>query len=148
MLRMSKLADYSTVVMAYMARNPGSLHSAHEVAEQVGLALPTVSKIFKILARSGLVVSTRGVKGGYLLARAPEKISVAEVIDAVEGPIALTECSHHPGVCIQESHCLVRGNWQRINHAIRGALESVSLADMSRPVIRKVEVASLRRAVA
>jgi FeS assembly SUF system regulator len=148
MLRMSKLADYSTVVMTYMARNPGALHSAHEVAKQVGLTLATVSKIFKMLAKNQLVVSTRGVKGGYLLAKAPERISVAEIIDAVEGPIALTECSYQPGACLQESHCSVRGNWQKINHAIRGALEGVSLADMTRPVIRKVEIASLKHAVA
>jgi FeS assembly SUF system regulator len=147
MMRMSKLADYSTVVMTYMARKPDALHSAHEVAEGVGLALPTVSKIFKILARGRLVVSTRGVKGGYLLARAPEKISIAEIIDTVEGRIALTECSHTAGLCLQESHCSVRGNWQKINHAVRGALAGVSLAEMSRPVMRKVEVAPLTRAV-
>jgi FeS assembly SUF system regulator len=148
MMRMSKLADYSTVVMTYMARKPDALHSAHEVAEGVGLALPTVSKIFKILARGRLVVSTRGVKGGYLLARAPEKISIAEIIDTVEGRIALTECSHTAGLCLQESHCSVRGNWQKINHAVRGALAGVSLAEMSRPVMRKVEVAPLTRAAA
>lgn len=146
MMRMSKLADYSTVVMSYMARDAGALHSAHEVAERVGLKLPTVSKIFKILARGGLVVSTRGVKGGYLLARAPEKISIAEIIDTVDGRISLTECSHHAGLCIQESHCSVRGNWQKINLAVRKALESVSLADMSRPAMRKVDVAGLKRA--
>ncbi len=147
-MRMSKLADYSTVVMAYMARDPSALHSAHEVAEGVGLGPPTVSKIFKILARGGLVVSTRGVKGGYLLARAPEKISIAEIIDTVEGRISLTECSHHAGLCVQESHCSVRGNWQRINLAVRRALEGVSLADMSRPVIRKVDVMGLKRVAA
>jgi FeS assembly SUF system regulator len=148
MMRMSKLADYSTVVMTYMARNPEALHSAHEVAEEVGLAATTVSKIFKILARGRLVVSTRGVKGGYLLARPPEKISIAEIIDTVEGRIALTECSHTSGLCLQESHCSVRSNWQKINHAVRRALEGVSLADMSRPVMHRVEVTYLKRATA
>ncbi len=147
-MRMSKLADYSTVVMTYMARDPAALHSAHEVSQRVRVALPTVSKIFKILAKEGLVVSTRGVKGGYLLARAPEKISIAEIIDAVEGRISLTECSHHAGLCVQEAHCSVRGNWQRINAAVRRALEGVSLADMSRPIMRKVDVAGLKRAAA
>jgi FeS assembly SUF system regulator len=148
MMRMSKLADYSTVVMTHMGRDGGGLHSAHEVAEAVGLSLPTVSKIFKILARGGLVVSTRGVKGGYLLARPPEKISIAEIIDAVDGRISLTECSHHAGLCVQESHCSVRGNWQRINAAVRRALEGVSLADMARPTMSKVDVVGLKRVAA
>ncbi len=146
MLRMSKLTDYGTVVMTYLASAPGSLHTATEVASQVHVAPTTVSKILKALVRQGLVSSQRGAKGGYTLARPAEKITVAEVIGAMEGSIALTECSSHPGVCLQESFCSIRGNWQRINTVIRKALEDVTLAEMTQPIkTSTVSMASLKR---
>lgn len=141
MLRLSKLTDYGTVVMTYMARNPERVHSAHEVAEQVGVSVPTVSKILKTLSRYGLVVSLRGAKGGYSLGRAPEDITMAEIISAMEGgPLGLTECSSMPGVCVQETSCSIRGNWQKINHVIVGALERVSLAEMTKPVTHPIRL--------
>jgi FeS assembly SUF system regulator len=150
MLRMSKLADYGTVVMTYISQHTDKVHSAHDIADHVRVALPTVSKILKILARQELLVSERGAKGGYRLARPAKQISIAEIIDAMEGPVALTECSSMPGLCEQESSCSIRGNWQRINQAVRGALEQVSLAEMAQPVKHPIRLEALhfRRAAA
>src|SRR5438045_5377729 len=138
MLRMSKLTDYGTVVMTYLAREKDRLHAVTEVAGAIRVAAPTVSKILKRLTREGLVVSHRGAKGGYSLARAPEKISVVEIIDALEGPLGLTECGSAPGLCVQESLCSVRANWQRINDAVRNALAGVTLAEMAEPELPSV----------
>ena len=114
MLRLSKLTDYGIVVMAHLARRPERAHTAAEVAAALYLGPPTVSKLMKTLARGGLLQSQRGVKGGYLLARKPDRISVAQVIDAMEGPIALTECTL-PGVCRQAEHCPVREGWSKLS---------------------------------
>lgn len=135
MLRISKLADYGTMVTAYMARRPDQLFNAGEIAQALHLGQPTVSKILKMLGRDTLVVSVRGAAGGYTLARSPELITVAEIIDAMEEqPFGLTECSATDGACTQEDTCIIRGNWRRINGAVRRALEEVSLADMIRPL--------------
>ncbi len=133
MLRLSKLTDYATVILSHMAKGSGQLHAAIEVAEATGIGLPTVSKILKILVNAKVVVSSRGVNGGYALARSPEKISVAEVISALEGPIAVTECSISHEGCEQASGCGISGNWGLINEAIRHTLEAISLADMIKP---------------
>ncbi len=135
MLRISKLTDYGTVIMTYLARENGRLHAVSEIAAEVGVAAPTVSKILKQLVREGLVVSYRGVKGGYALARRPEAINVIEIIDALEGRVGLTECGSSPGLCAQESACSIRTNWQRINGAVREALAGVTLAEMAAPVV-------------
>ena len=134
MLRVGKLTDYGTAVMTSLAQHPERLQSANEIAAELSLALPTVSKVLKALVQHGLVVSHRGAKGGYSLAAAPEGISVAQIIAAIEGPIALTECSDTAKLCEQESLCSIRGNWQRINQAVLTALQQVSLADLARPV--------------
>ena len=133
MLRVSKLTDYATVVMTVLADAPLRVHSAQELAERARLELPTVSKLLKQLAHAELVESFRGVNGGYKLARAPERISIAQIVTAMEGPIGMTECSAHAGLCGHEPHCGVRVNWQRINQAIAQALGSVTLADMIKP---------------
>lgn len=133
MLRVGKLTDYGTVVMTHLARDPRELRSATEIAVELGLTLPTVSKILKALVQDGLLVSHRGAKGGYSLAISPERISVARIIAAIEGPIALTECSHTAGECDQEPQCSIRSNWQRINRAVHDALERVTLAELARP---------------
>lgn len=133
MLRLSKLTDYGTVVMTYIARDPERVHNAAEVAANVHVALPTASKILKLLAHEDLLVSHRGIKGGYSLARAPRDITVAQIINAMEGPIGMTECSSAPGLCVQEPLCSVRANWMKINLAIRDALEKITLAEMIQP---------------
>ena len=134
MLRISKLADYATVVVSFMARSPGETHSAAKIAERLDIGQPTVSKILKLLARAKLLTALRGVNGGYSLARVPAQISIADIIDAIEGiPLGVTECSSMPGICAQESACEIRGNWQKINLAVRQALAGVTLADMVLP---------------
>jgi len=144
MLRVSKLADYGTVVMTTIAREPDRIHSAADVAVQSGLTLPTVSKILKTLAREGLLVSLRGAKGGYMLLRAPRDISVAEIIGAMEGPIGVTECSSAPGLCLQESGCSVRANWQKINRIVLQVLERITLEQMTQPIAHRVNVSSIK----
>lgn len=133
MLRMSKLTDYGTMVLAQLAANGRGLSTASQVADATHLAQPTVSKLLKSLVHAGLVVSTRGVQGGYTLARPASAISAAEILDALEGPVAITECSSSGGGCDLESFCRVGTAWQRINHSIRRALETVSLADLQQP---------------
>lgn len=136
MLRMSKLTDYGTVVMTYLASEPGRLHTAAEISARTRVAMPTVSKILKILVRHGLVHSHRGVKGGYTLARSAAEITMAEIIGAMEGPFGLTQCASSPGLCEQEPSCSVRANWQRVNQAIHQALEGVTLAEMIQPAVQ------------
>jgi FeS assembly SUF system regulator len=131
-LRISKLTDYGTVVLAHLADGPAGMASAAEVASATGIGLPTVSKLLKLLAKEGLVTSTRGAQGGYRLARDASSISAANVIDALEGPVSITECSASDSHCDYETFCCVGSAWQRINVAIRGALEEISLADLRR----------------
>jgi FeS assembly SUF system regulator len=130
MLRISKLTDYGTMVLAQLSSGARGLASAGQVAQATHLAAPTVSKLLKSLAKAGLVVSERGALGGYSLARAPEQISAAEIIDALEGPVAITECSAAGGACDLEAHCRVGRAWQNINLNIRAALQDISLADL------------------
>ncbi|MEQ1531671.1 MAG: SUF system Fe-S cluster assembly regulator [Methylococcales bacterium] len=139
MLRISKLTDYAIVIVSFMAKESRTL-AAMEIASVTGIALPTVSKILKLLLNAGVLVSSRGAKGGYGLADQPDKISVATVISAMEGPIALTECSISQQGCEQASGCGIHANWTVINQTIQNALASVSLADMIRPVRLPKEV--------
>jgi FeS assembly SUF system regulator len=132
MLRISKLTDYGTVLLAHLAASRDGVVSAAEVATATGIAPPTVSKLLKLLARAGLVTSTRGANGGYQLARSPGKISAADIIDAFEGPVSITECSSSDSLCEHEDVCSVGGAWQRINVAIRRALTDVTLQDLLR----------------
>lgn len=147
MLRVSKLTDYATVVMTCLAAAGDGVLSAQALAERARLETPTVSKLLKQLAQAGLVVSTRGINGGYRLARVPQDISIADIVTAMEGPIGMTECSAHSGACGHEPHCGVRVNWQRINHAIATALAEVSLADMVKPPPRRGAAIPLRVSV-
>ena len=132
MLRISKLTDYAILAMVELTRE-GEMLSAHALAERIGVETPTASKVLKLLAGYGLLDSFRGANGGYRAGRQASDISVAEVIEAIEGPVAMTECSEETGLCEQESSCDLRGNWQRISLAVRQALEQVSLAEMSAP---------------
>ncbi len=135
MFRLSKLADYGIVIMTGLARRPERQFSATEIANESLIPQPTVSKVLKSLTRSGLLISHRGARGGYGLARPGEAITVAEVITALEGPIALTACIEEgPGGCDIESLCPARANWQRINDAIRGALDGITMAEMAQTI--------------
>jgi len=146
MIRMTRLADYGILLLTLLARDRDrSMRSARELAAQSRLPLPTVSKILKTLARNGLLEAHRGARGGFLLAKAPEQVSVAEVVAALEGPIGITECTVHPGVCGVERLCPVRTNWKRINHAVLEALKGISLAEMARPLSFDPVPVTLRR---
>jgi FeS assembly SUF system regulator len=134
MLKISKLTDYAIIILGQMANDAGRSQTAAGLAEATGVALPTVSKILKSLCKAGILQSTRGARGGYLLSQPPQRTSVAAVIKALEGPIALTECEGEHGGCEQSSSCGARGSWDVINRAVRAALESVSLADMAKPI--------------
>lgn len=144
MLRMTKLADYGTVIMTAMARDPDAVHSASSIAAATGIAMPTVSKVLKVLTRGGVVVSLRGANGGYLLPRPPQRITLAQVIAAVDGPIGMTECSTLPGLCIQEAACAARANWLKVNRLIYEALQQVTMADMAGPTLRAVDISAIR----
>jgi FeS assembly SUF system regulator len=131
MLRISRLTDYATVLLAALAGQPARLQTATSLAEQTHIAAPTVSKLLKQLQRAGLVVSTRGTHGGYQLARPAAQISAAAIVDALEGPMALTDCAAGEGHCDIEHSCQVGRVWQRLNVAIRRSLNEVSLAQLA-----------------
>ena len=133
MFKLSKLADYGTVIMVHMAREPERLMSAADIAIETGLALPTVSKVLKLLARQTLVAAQRGKHGGYTLGRRPGQISLAAIIDAIEGRFGLTECASDPGVCRQERSCTIRRHWLHVDRAVRRALEGLTLTQMAEP---------------
>jgi len=130
MLRISRLTDYATVILA--ALGGGGLVSAADIAGRTRIGLPTVSKLLKELQHAGLVRSVRGAHGGYQLVRTASGISAADIIDAVEGPVALTECASGAGNCGIEATCTVGHSWQRVSLAIRRALTGVSLNDLIR----------------
>jgi FeS assembly SUF system regulator len=134
MLRISKMTDYAVVLASHLAAADGA-HAARDLALQTQIPEPTASKVLKKLARAGVVISQRGARGGYALARRPEQIGINEVIEAIEGPIAVTECSDEStdSFCEYETNCAVRANWQRINLAVHRALSEISLADMAFP---------------
>lgn len=140
MLKLSKLTDYATVILSYMAKDQIKMHAAQEISEVTGIAQPTVSKILKLLVKAKVLASVRGAKGGYLLARPPEKITVATVINILEGPIALTECSASHENCGHASGCDIQGNWNLINLKIFNTLESITLADLIMPAKQPEEI--------
>jgi FeS assembly SUF system regulator len=140
MLRVTRLTDYATLVLTVMAGAPDALHSAAGLAERARLETTTVSKLLKTLAHAGLVSGQRGVHGGYRLARAPRDISLMEVVEAMEGPLGMTECSVHAGNCGIEDHCGVRANWRRINDVVADALRGVTLAQMLLPPRPKKQI--------
>lgn len=144
MLRISKMTDYAVVLATHLAIAEGP-HAARDLALHTQIPEPTASKVLKKLARAGVVTSQRGAKGGYALARAPQRIGIHEVIEAIEGPIAVTECSDetNESSCEYETNCGVRANWQRINLAVQSALSSITLADMAVP--GTAELVSLAR---
>lgn len=136
MIRLGKLTDYGLVLMSQMARRPlTELHTARGLAVECRLPLPTVSKLLKRLLRNGLLASHRGIKGGYSLAREPQLISIPDIVTALEGPLALTECNMGvAGVCDLEPSCPIKDNQRLINQVIQGALEKVMLSDLIRPM--------------
>lgn len=134
MLRISKLTDYGIVLLVHLAHEaPGTTRNAREMAEATDLPLPAVSKMLKSLAAAELLESLRGARGGYRLARDPGKVTVAEILEALEGPIALMDCTVGPGHCDVEASCGVREPWQRINRAVHDTLRRVTLEELAHP---------------
>jgi FeS assembly SUF system regulator len=136
MVRLSKLADYGLLLMTLIARGETfGQRTARDLAVESHLPLATVSKLLKELLQSGLLVSHRGIKGGYLLSREPQEISLIEIIAAIEGPMALTECSTEvTGLCNIEAGCPIKSNQRIINQAVRGVLERITLSDLVQPL--------------
>jgi FeS assembly SUF system regulator len=130
---MGKLTDYAIVLMSYLSTKNQVKHSAHSLSDAVKVPQPTVKKVLKALSQSGFLKSERGAQGGYSLARKATDISVAEIITALEGPIAITECVSDDHHCEQENHCDIQTNWERINKVVFTALDEVKLADMLAP---------------
>jgi FeS assembly SUF system regulator len=131
MLRISRLTDYATVLLATLACEPEQRHTAASLAQRTRLGIATVSKVLKQLQRCGLVLSSRGAHGGYRLAKPASDISAAAILDALEGPLALTDCAAGSGHCEIENSCRVGRSWQKVNLAIRRSLYDVSLAQLA-----------------
>ena len=137
MFKLNRMTDYAFAVLAHLAEVPGGTDSARGASEATDLPMPTVSKLLKLLAAAELVRAERGARGGYRLARSPVRIKVADVIAAIDGPVALTDCAAASPSCERVSSCRLRPNWLRIDAAIHQALSDISLEDMSRPLPRR-----------
>ncbi len=134
MIRLSRLTDYAITLLSYVGKDSEELWTAASLAEKSGLTMPTVAKVLKLLAKGGLVSAQRGAIGGYKLVQSPGKVSIAEIIEIMDGPIAITKCAHgSTQKCNIKSFCLMSSGWNRVNSAIRDALDDVSLAEMIDP---------------
>lgn len=147
MLRISKLADYGTVVMVYLARRAPELCNARDIAQHTHLSVPTVSKLLKKLTAAGLLTSARGVSGGYRLSREAGDISIAEIIYSLEESRGLIACRADPNICAIGHVCGIQGNWRLISQAIETALESVTLDVLAKPVMPTVDLARIQKMV-
>ena len=140
MIKLTRLADYGIVLLTYVARQPeGRIHNVPDLAEEAHLPLPTVSKVLKLLSKGGLLTSQRGVNGGYQLSRRPSEITLAQIVVALDGPIEITECSSKTrNRCEISNGCPARSNLQLINQAVLGALDNITLAQMTRPLSQNI----------
>lgn len=146
MLRLAKLADYGLVISAALADMGPERVKLEQVAERSGVPVPTVRKIMKLLVDAGLVKSERGIHGGYLLARPAGQISLAEVVQAVEGGMALTECCREDNLCDVASSCTVQSNWSVVNHTVQTLFNRITLMDMTRRLTPEDLIAKLHPA--
>ena len=134
MIKLNKITDYAIVVLGFLSNKESSSFSTKEISNQTGIPLPTVSKVCKILSNSKLLFSERGHQGGYYCKKKPDEISVAKIIETIDGPIAITACVDDSNeICDTHSTCLLNGNWQQANKAVVAALASVSLKDLLNP---------------
>jgi len=140
MIRISKLTDYGVLLLTYFAREPERVLTARILATEIKVPQTTVSKVLHNLSRAGILTSERGVGGGYRLADAPENISVADVIWALEGPVAITDCCISVDECDLHTTCPVGGHWQKINQVVKNALESITLKDLRHPLFATAEL--------
>lgn len=140
MLRISKLADYGTIIMVYLAKQKNQLCNARDIAGQTHLSMPTVSKLLKRLTTAGLLISVRGVRGGYRLQRCAHEISVSEILHALDEPRGLTECQEHPNSCALQEVCHVQGNWRLISQVIESTLSRVSLEALASTSLKAADL--------
>ena len=132
-MRLSHLADYAVVLMTAAARYPaGARLSATELSADTGVPLPTAQKLMGQLAACGLLSSARGAGGGFALARPAKDITLADIVEAVEGPIAMSACSDGKFDCALDAHCRVKPHMGIVGNAVRGALGAVSLTELAR----------------
>lgn len=145
MIRLSKLTDYGFVLLTRFACSDGEAWlTARDLSDCTGLPLPTVSKLLKLFSKNGILAAQRGVYGGYRLAHEPANITVAEVIELVDGPIAITDCacgSEDAATCAIEAHCPTRPHWLQISQKIRNALAEITLLEMASPVSYNMAIA-------
>lgn len=130
MIKLSRLADYGIVILCEMAAGQADLYSARSLSEKTTISEPTIMKILKLLVKAGVVSSVRGPKGGYALKGNEQKITVLDVVQAIDGPVAITLCSEHSAdACNYESQCIARGGWHQVNEAIKQKLAEFSISD-------------------
>lgn len=134
MLRIGKLTDYALLIMSEIAKAPESVSSTTWLSDTLGLPVPTVSKVLKMLLDAQLVSSFRGAEGGYRLAKAAQAISVADIIGAMEGELAMTECCERANLCSLDTRCTMRENWKKINKMVYAVLAGFSIGDMLQPL--------------
>jgi FeS assembly SUF system regulator len=135
MIRMTRLTDYGIMLLTLFARDEKHpMKSARDLSVEAKLPLPTVSKILKLLAKHGLLEAHRGVRGGFNLTRKPDQITMATVINALEGPIGVTDCCAPASDCGIENSCVVKTNWMKINKVVFSALDRITLAEMTHPL--------------
>lgn len=133
MIRFSKLADYAVVILSTMQDGKTRM-SASGLSEKTGLPEPTVAKVLKILGKHDIVDSTRGAQGGYIISRRADQIHIAEIVTAIDGPVALAACVEgSEESCSFAGGCMVKGRWDQVNVAVKAALEKITLADMMMP---------------
>ena len=139
MIKLSKLSDYAIVVLSQLAAEQGELLTASELAVKTSIPEPTVAKVLKLLSKSEIINSWRGVRGGYNMTRAPKEITVAELIEALEGPILITSCADHQveSDCNIAGICPMHGKWARVNMVVKDALGTLVLSDLLVPMKRK-----------
>ena len=133
MVRLSKLTDYASVILAQMARKPDVLWSAGQLSEDSSVPKPTCIKLLKLLVKGGVLNSTQGARGGYSLARPPSQIPVKTIIEAIEGPTAITECGTDETLCRLTDHCAVMSRWRELGDQVDHILTKTTLEDLISP---------------
>ncbi|HQT42396.1 MAG TPA: SUF system Fe-S cluster assembly regulator [Halothiobacillus sp.] len=133
MLKISRMSDYAIVLLTALAHS-NAQSNARALADTTQLTLPTVGKLLKTLSAQGLLISQQGRNGGYRLARSTESISLADIIEAIDGPIAMTDCFDPSHDCDREANCTVRPHWQAINQGMHALLDKITLARLIQPV--------------
>ncbi|MGB7932174.1 MAG: SUF system Fe-S cluster assembly regulator [Gammaproteobacteria bacterium] len=145
MVRLSRLSDYAIVLMSRIAGGKGEVVTARGLSAETDIPWPTVVKLLKMLTAGGVLRSIQGRNGGYVLSRSPSTVSLIDIIEMIEGPVALTECNRETGNCAIQKSCQVHGHWRVINNAVRQNLAAITLADMSGSTLSVARMARHRQ---